>query len=490
MLITDTEDDNIKQNREYFCKLCGEENPDFATIEKILETNDTQTRSSLLYPPLLSPEENAEGSFPLAIAVNKERKNVDEDLRLIRYLIEEGLRVENEGNVESHSMFQFGGLLIIGKSQSSPLVMIGLKNKFHALEYIKSLNILEHEHIHSMLSKCIYYDNPTAVSRIINTFPHFLRNDTELNTVAKRIVVHAAIWNSDIELFKQIVEIGILQNPDKPRGIITGEVLQALVSRRYIGCLRYLAKRRPPLLLPNDVSEFELIGYLIVSDGREYRYEDNDVAIFQMLLEIQPTAIRTKVGPEKCLPIHIFCNHIMDSLQDDSMFYELMNLVLSLGLEHRVGDNDKIRGYAGIFETCNGTIPAVKLHRFIKCMGDLDEVGSHKSFLEAAMTCKTEHKWIRKNLMPDILRNMNSTHSMAMNVQRRLPIHICLSDFVLDQSCIEPLLGLNSSVLYVIDPITNLPPPLLAASGHDIDGSNHLSVIYKLIRKCPGLIFT
>lgn len=487
MLMSDTDDDDIKQNREYLCYLCGRERPDFDKIQKILQTCDVKTRSSLLYPPIQSDEENIEDSFPLAIAVNKERKNLDEDLCLIRYLIEEGLRVEDVGNVDSQSIFQFGGL-IIAKSQSSPLVMIGLKNKFHILEYIKSLNILEHDHIHSMLSKCIYYDNPTAVIRIINAFPQFLRNDTELNTVAKRIVVHAAIWNSDIELFKQIVEIGILQAPDNPRGIITGEVLQALVSRRYIGCLRYLAKRRPPLLLPNDVTEFELIGYLIVSDGREYRYEDNDVAIFQMLLEIQPTAIRTKVGPEKCLPIHIFCNHIMDSLQDDSMFYELMNLVLSLGLEHRVGDNDNIRGYGGIFESCNGTIPAVKLHRFIKCMGDLDEVGSHSSFLEAAMTCKMEQKWIRKNLMPDILRNMNSTHSITMNVQRRLPIHICLSGFVLEQSCIDPLLGLNSSVLYEIDPVTNLPPPLLAASGYDIDGSNHLSVIYKLIRKCPGLI--
>mmetsp|Transcript_13406 Transcript_13406/g.20123 ORF Transcript_13406/g.20123 Transcript_13406/m.20123 type:complete len:493 (+) Transcript_13406:118-1596(+) len=467
--------------------LCAQQIPDMKII-----CQKVRDQPSLLFPPVHCSEENncyVPYTYPLQQAANTEREDKTKDLQLFKFLLEEGLKLSINESTSAYDHIEKGGLIATGRSKSEPfpLTTLGLKNKFHIFEYLSSMvpSLLSHQDIHTVCAKCIYFDNQGAIPRLLKLFPSFLKNDMNME-VPKQILVHSAIFNSDIETFRYIVETGILQVPEEPRGIIKGEVLQALISRRYIGGLSYLMNRQPPLMVPSDVLDFGLIGYLIVSDGRQFRYEEADSKIFRLLLELEPQSILKRVGPKGHLPIHIFCEHIMNETKDDSEFYGLLEMVLELGMEHKVGDKVGVLGYGGIFEPCNGTIPAKALHRFIRKMGERDEESAQYSFLEAAVRCTTERDWIRNHLIPDVLSFMEPSEASQRNSDGRLPIHYCISDCIVNYYCIETLLALNESVIGEIDPLTGLAPSLLAAAAsHHNCARNHLSVIYELLRKHP-----
>lgn len=467
--------------------LCAQQIPDMKIIRQ-----KVRDQPSLLFPPVHRSEENDWHSpyiYPLQQAANTEREDKTKDLQLFKFLLEEGLKLCINKSTSANDHIEKGGLIVTGrpKSEPFPLTTLGLKNKFYIFEYLSSMvpSLLDHQDIQNVCAKCIYFDNQGAIPILLELFPSFLKNDMKME-VPKQILVHSAIFNSDIETFQYIVETGILQVPEEPRGVITGEVLQALVSRRYIGGLSYLMNRDPPLMVPSDVSDFGLIGYLIISDGRQFRYEETDSTIFRLLLGLEPQSILKRVGPEGHLPIHIFCEHIMNEIKDDGEFYGLLELVLALGMEHKVGEKVGVLGYGGIFEPCNGTIPAKALHRFIRKMGERDEESAHNSFLEAAVRCTTERDWIRKHLIPDVLAFMEPSEASQRNIDGRLPIHYCISDYIVNYDCIQTLLDLNESVIGEIDPLTGLVPSLLAAAADNHNcARNHLSVIYELLRKCP-----
>eukprot|EP00979_Chaetoceros_neogracilis_P018960 scaffold11525_cov267-Chaetoceros_neogracile.AAC.2 len=462
--------------------LCAQKDPDMTAIfQKV------RGQPSLLFPPVQDNEEYyTPYTFPLQQAACMERDDTAKDLELFKFLLEEGLKLSLNESAVVFDHIQKGGLIVSGrpKSEPYPLTTLGLKNKFHIFEYLASMDppLLNHKDVHTVFAKCIYFDNQGAIPRLLDLFPSFLQDDRNME-VPRQIVVHSAIFNSDIESFRCIVEKGMLQ-VQKPRGVITGAVLQALVSRRYIGGLSYLMKRDPPLLKPSDVLDFDLISYLIVSDGRQFRYEEADPQIFRMLLELEPRSILKRMGTRCHLPIHIFCEHIMNERIDDNEFYGLLELVLTFGIDHGVGDKVGVRGYGGIFEDCNGTIPAKKLHRFIRRMGERNE--ENTSFLEAAVLCATERNWIQDNLIPDILANMEPTEATFRNIHGRLPLHYCIADYIINYDCIERLLNLNESAIGEQDPLTGLVPSLLvAATGHHPSARTHLGAIYELLRKCP-----
>ena len=470
--------------------VCEEVEPDIQEIKQRIQKNP-----EILCP--LPPSINGDKSvhhvairytyldFPLFKAVNVVRQDEEKDMELIQYLIEEGLKLESNVYMEGSK----GGLLLeISRIKPSPLTILGLRNKFKVLEYLakRDPQILDHGDIHNIFCKCFYYDNRGAIPRLFKIFPTFLRNDMDLDCRGiERFVVHSAI--GFLDTFQDVVEAGLRQIPDRERGVITGEVLQILVSRRFITGLNFLFNYEPPLLRPEDVLEFDLMASLFAMDknGRNLDYIEAVAQIFQLLLDLDPQAIakRFMYRGHQALPIHIFCDYIMDAeILDDNDFYAILERVLTLGVQEGVGG---IGGHGGIVEPFNGTIPAKKLFRYIRT-GDW-------SMFQAALSCDTNvldretFMWFRDTFIPDILENMDPALLRSRDHVGRLPLHNCVDNKAMDFGSIRMLFQGNESAVAECDPVTGLLPALLSASMQEEErtAGNQLSTVFFLFRKSP-----
>ena len=320
-----------------------------------------------------------------------------------------------------------------------------------------------------------------AIPKLLEIFPSFLKDDMKV-AVLKRFVVHSARTSNDLETFQAVVETGLQQNPELDRGIITGDVLQTLVIRKYIRGLEYLKNHDPPLIRPSDVLELDLFACLVKS-SHQFTYSAD---VFRLLLELEPRAVAKRTDDDNYLPIHIFCEFIMDKIESDEQFYGILEMLLTFGTRYGVGDIDGISGFAGIFEEYKGTIPAKHLYRYVGRMREVDENDS-SFILEAACRCDTEVEWIQNVWIPSILDDEGSAR--IRNRAGRLPLHYCITSRSMTLRCIQCLVRSDKSTIDEIDPVTGLLPSLLAASApaeyYYFEKSSQLNVTYELYRKHP-----
>jgi len=465
--------------------LCAEIDPDLDEIKRRVLENPT-----LLYPRSLSSpiQLSAYHEFPLYNATITARSDEEKDLELIQFLIEEMLKLGNKS-------FNKGALLHKGSPDLYPLIALGWKNKFHVLEYLAKREppILDHEDIGAVFFKCFYlFDNPGAIPKLLEIFPTYLRDDMDIE-VLKRLVVHTARTANDIHTFQTVVQAGLRQNPDLERGVITGDVLQTLVTRKYILGLKYLRDYEPPLLRPSDVIELDLFSCFVKS-LTHFTYSAD---VFLLLLELEPRAIASRTNGEhnnRYLPIHIFCELIMDKIESDDQFYRLLGMVLTLGNEYNVGSRDGVNGFSGIFEQCNGTIPAKTLYRYIGRIGESDEEGvrtdntNRGSILETALMCETEVDWIHEKFLPNIIEDMRPELFRTTNRLGRFPLHYCITSRGMSFGNTMRILKGDEGIVDIEDPITGLLPSLLAASAtpnYYINSKAQLSTTFELLRMLP-----
>lgn len=478
--------------------LCEASEPNMEDIILVVEAN-----REILCPQPLPVAISGDASVPLGIryfdfplfkAVNIIRQDEDKDLELIRYLIEEGLKVDsnstNESSKDEWSRSKGGLLIDIARIKPSPLTLLGLRNKFNILKYLaeREPQLLNHGDRHNLFCKCFYYDNKGAIPHLLEIFPTFLKDDTNLDCRGiERFVAHAAI--GFVETFQVVVEAGLQQIPERDRGVITGEMLQILVCRRYFSGLNFLLNHEPPLLKPEDVLKYDLMSFLFAVDknGRTLSYNDATTNIFELLLTIEPRAIvnPVKYNGQKALPIHIFCEFIMDGIEDDNDFYGLLQKVLMLGARFEVGE----KGHGGIFEPFNGTIPAKKLYRYMQRMGEIEQ---NVSMLQTAILCNDEPlnhdtmEWLRNEMIPYLIAHMNASYFTSRDIHGRLPLHFCICKKLVQFESIQLVVQGNESAITEPDPITGLLPSLLAAAiPPEKQKDETLSIIFCLLRKSP-----